>query len=168
MTEGLQWEGPMPLTWQVAEPGPAQTQVMLREAALLLAAINQLEAGREADGTGPDTRRLDRLEAKLDLALHLLARVLEPQAAAGARNVRLGAESLGWDDDAPPAPGQPLVLRLRPSEQLPLTLALPALALAPEAGRAQARFQVLPEDLTDALTQFIFRRHRQAIRARSG
>lgn len=168
MTDGLQWEGPMPLTWHDGEPNPAQRQVMLREAALLLAAVNQLEAGRETDATSPDNRRLDRLEAKLDLALHLLARVLEPQAASGARTVRLGAETLAWDDDAPPAAGQPLVLRLRPSDQLPLTLELPAVAQAPERGQARARFLALPEDLADALTQFVFRRHRQAIRARSG
>ena len=168
MTDGLQWEGPMPLTWHDGEPNLAQRQVMLREAALLLAAVNQLEAGRETDATSPDNRRLDRLEAKLDLALHLLARVLQPQAPAKSRAVSLGAETVAWDDDAPPAEGQAIILSLRPSEQLPLTLELPAVALAPENGRARARFQDLPDDLADTLTQFVFRRHRQAIRARSG
>jgi hypothetical protein len=43
--------------------------------------------------SGPENRRLDRLEAKLDLALHLLAR----SAGAGKRHhlattVRLGGE----------------------------------------------------------------------------
>jgi hypothetical protein len=167
MSEGLLCECRMPLAWREANPDVHGRQAMMREAALLLAAINQMESGHEIEA-GAENRRLDRLEAKLDLALHLLARALEPDAPGGSRLVRLGAEAVAWEDPTPPVEGAMLMLELRPSEALPLTLKLPAVALAPEAGMARAALADLSEPLNDALVQFVFRRHRQAIRARAG
>lgn len=167
MNEGLLCECPMPLAWREAAPDDDARQAMTREAVLLLTAINQIEGGHEIEA-GSENRRLDRLEAKLDLALYLLARALEPAVSTASRRVRLGAEEVAWEDPAPATEGASLVLELRPSEALPLTLKLPAVALAPMAGMARARLAGLPEALNDALVQFVFRRHRQAIRARSG
>ena len=79
MNDGLMCECRMSLAWRESAPDPAARQAMVREAALLLAAINQMESGHEVE-TNAESRRLDRLEAKLDLALHLLARALEPEA----------------------------------------------------------------------------------------
>jgi len=73
-----------------------------------------------------------------------------------------------WEDADAPAEGTALVLELRPSEALPLTLKLSAVALVPMAGMARAQLAGLPEALNDALVQFVFRRHRQAIGARAG
>jgi len=167
MTDGLLCESRMPLAWSEASPEDPERQAMMREATLLLTAINQMEGGHETE-PGTDNRRLDRLEAKLDLALHLLARALEATAPGDARLVRLGAEAVEWEDADAPAEGTALVLELRPSEALPLTLKLPAVALVPMAGMARAQLAGLPEALNDALVQFVFRRHRQAIRARAG
>lgn len=167
MTDSLLCECRMPLVWREARPDEESRQAMMREAALLLTAINQMEGGHEIE-PGPENRRLDRLEAKLDLALHLLGRALEPDAPGATRKVRLGAEEVEWDDPLPPADGVELILELRPSETLPLTLKLPALAQAPESGLARAALTDLTEPLNDALVQFVFRRHRQAVRARSG
>jgi hypothetical protein len=166
MNEGLLCECRMPLAWREAEPEEAERHAMAREATLLLTAINQMEGGHELE-SGAENRRLDRLEAKLDLALHLLARALQPAAPVDSRLVRLGADEVAWEDTRAPADGIPLILELRPSEALPLTLKLPAVALAPMAGMARARLACLSEALNDALVQFVFRRHRQAIRARS-
>ena len=154
------------LLWRETRPEPATLDAVLREAALLLTAINQMEATHEAEPAAAEQRRLERLEAKLDLALHLLARALQPATPAGERALRLSPEDAAWDDDAPPAAGTALMLELCPSSALPLTLRLPALAVQAEAGRARARFVDLPEALREALYQFVFRRHRQAIRAR--
>lgn len=167
MNEGLLCVCRMPLAWREAEPEEAERHATVREATLLLTAINQMEGGHELE-SGAENRRLDRLEAKLDLALHLLARALQPTAPVDSRLVRLGADEVAWEDTRPPADGVPLILELRPSEALPLTLKLPAVALAPMAGMARARLAGLSEALNDALVQFVFRRHRQAIRARAG
>lgn len=168
MTDGLLCECPMPLAWWEAGPDRADRDVMTREAALLLTAINQMEASHDQDGGGQDNRRLDRIEAKLDLALHLLARALQPAAAAPARMVRLSAEIVEWEDTRAPEQGTALILELRPSDALPLTLKLPAEALPSTGYLARARFTALPEALDEALVQFVFRRHRQAIRAKAG
>ena len=168
MTDGLSCTCAMPLAWHPADLDERARQRLLREAALLLAALNQMEGTHEMEGGGTDNRRMERLEAKLDLALHLLARTLEPGAAPPIRNVVLSPLAVTWDDTQAPAAGTPLLLELRPSELLPLTLRLPALAEAPQQGQARARLGKLSEALDDALHQFVFRRHRQAIRARTG
>lgn len=167
MNEGLLCECRMPLVWREASLDNHARETAMREAALLLAAINQMESSHDLEPGGPENRRLDRLEAKLDLALHLLARALEPVGAPAPRLVRLGAEAVEWEDAQAPVEGAALILELRPSDALPLTLKLPAQALAPVADRARARFVGLSETLNDVLVQFVFRRHRQAIRARS-
>jgi hypothetical protein len=168
MSDGLICECRMPLVWREARLDEHERQAMMREAALLLTAVNQMESSHELESGGGENRRLDRLEAKLDLALHLLARALEPATPPTARVVRLGAEAVEWQDAQPPGEGVALVLELRPSETLPITLKLPAVALAPAPGLARARLVDLSEALNDALVQFVFRRHRQAIRARVG
>lgn len=168
MSDGLQCECAMPLAWREAALAPMDVQAMLGEATLLLGAINQIESGHELESGGAENRRLERLEAKMDLVLYLLARSLEPGPAPTSRAVRLGVDRVKWADPAPPAEATALVLELRPSEALPLTVRLPAVALAPDPGMARARLDELPEALVDVLTQFVFRRHRQAIRARTG
>jgi hypothetical protein len=169
MNDGLLCECRMPLVWREATPDESAREVMMREAALLLAAINQMEGSHELESAGAgESRRLERMEAKLDLALHLLARALDTAPSPPGHAIKLGAEGAEWDDDAPPLEGTALVLELRPSESLPLTLKLPAVALAPMPGLARVRLAELTDALNDALMQFVFRRHRQAIRARAG
>jgi hypothetical protein len=158
----------MPLAWHPASLDENARQSLMREAALLLNALNQMESSHDLEGGGAENRRLERLEAKLDLALHLLARTLEPGPAPAARNVVLSPLGVEWNDKQAPAAGTRLILELRPSPHLPLTLRLPALAQDPLPGLARARFEDLPEALDEALHQLVFRRHRQAIRARVG
>lgn len=168
MTDGLSCSGDMPLAWRPANLDEPARQRMMREAALLLAALNQMEGSHELESSGPENRRLDRIEAKLDLTLHLLARTLEPGQGPASRAVTLSPRDVQWNDDLAPDAGTRMILELRPSEHLPLTLRLPATALEPLPGIARARLENLLEALDDALHQFVFRRHRQAIRARAG
>lgn len=166
----LQCECRVPFAWRAlaAEMPDAATHAeTLREATLLLTAINQMEAGHESESGDAGQKRLERLEAKLDLALHLLARALLPAEPPPERTVWLSPEEAAWPDDAPPAPGTSLELELRPSATLPLPLRLPAVALAAEGGQARARFIETTDGLSEALYQFVFRRHRQALRARN-
>lgn len=168
MTDGLSCSGNMPLAWRASDLDEPARQGMMREAALLLAALNLMEGSHELESGGPENRRLDRLEAKLDLVLYLLAHTLEPGPPPASRRVTLTPGGVEWNDDALPAAGSPVILSWRPSEQLPLTLRLPATALEPLPGIARVRLDNPPEALDDALHQFVFCRHRQAIRARAG
>lgn len=167
MTDGLSCTFSVPMSWWPENLNEADRLARMREAALILAALNQMESSHEMESSGPDNRRFERLEAKLDLALHLLARALHPGAPPSAREVMLSPREITWSDPHPPSAGEPLVLELRPSEQLPLSLKLPAFGLEPLNGLARARIENPPEALDEALHQFVFRRHRQAIRARS-
>jgi hypothetical protein len=168
MTDGLACEIDMPLAWRPATLDLATRQSRIRAAALLLSALNQMESSHEAEAGSPENRRLERIEAKLDLTLHLLARVLDPDELATPRKVRLGPDGAQWPDPAPPPAGTTVLLVMRPSEVLPLNLELPAVAREPLAGEARVGFEDLSEALDAALYQFVFRRHRQAIRARGG
>lgn len=167
MTDGLSCVCHLPLAWHVQNLDEPARQAMLREAALLLNAINQMEGMHELEPSGTENRRMERLEAKLDLTLYLLARTLEPGTAPAGLPVTLAPDRVEWPDPAPPAEGAQLVLELRPSEVLPLTLRLPALALAPLPGVARVAFGAMDSALEDSLHQYVFRRHRQAIRAKT-
>lgn len=167
MTEqGLWCECHLPLKWGILDTSLTPTAGLEREALLLLTAINQMEAGHETETGGGEHRRLERLEAKLDLALFLLARTLEPGPSPTPVEVKLSPEAIRWRENRPPHAGTPLLLELRPSSTLPLSLRLPAMAMASEDGWARASLLGLAEPVAEALHQFIFRRHRQAIRAR--
>jgi hypothetical protein len=168
MPDGLSCTYRMPLAWHATQFDPQTRQSCIVEATMLLGALNQMESSHEADTGSPENRRLDRIEAKLDLTLYLLARRLETAPPADLREVILSPVGMQWPDPAPPAEGSLLMVEFQPSETLPLSLRLPAIALAPLAGQAQVRFESLSEGLDEALYQFVFRRHRQAIRARTG
>ena len=146
-----------------AEPVDTHAQM------LLLQAINQIESAHETEPVNADSRRLERLEAKLDLTLFLLARTLEPSPPGPPHNVRLLPEGLIWQESSPasrPEPGARVTLALRPSTALPLTLKLSAEVSEVRATEIQTSFTHLDEDTLEAWHQLVFRRHRQAIRAR--
>ena len=168
MTDGLTCDCLIPLAWHAAQLEPQTRHSRILEAALLLAALNQMESSHELESGHPENRRLDRIEAKLDLTLHLLARTLETSEPAKPVMVQLSPLGAQWPDSAPPLAGSTLLVELRPSEALPLSLKLAAIALEPQAGLACVRFDDMSEALAEALYQFVFRRHRQAIRARTG
>ncbi len=165
----LQCECRVPFAWRAAGAEDAAARAgAVHQATLLLDAINQMEASsHEGEPGDAGQKRLERLEAKLDLALHLLARSLQPAVTLPERTVWLSPEGAAWQDDAPPIPGTDLDLELRLSAALPLPLRLPAVAVAADGGRARARFVEPTEALSEALYQFVFRRHRQALRARN-
>jgi hypothetical protein len=166
MSDGLACECLIPFAWRATDPDAPGGEVLLRgEAALLLVAINQLEAGHELESSAADSR-LERIEAKLDLALHLLARVLNTGPAPAVRHVRLTPEGAEWNESTPPPEGTRLILEFHLSEALPLSVKLTAIAIASSPDLARAQFTGLGGDLEDALYQFVFRRHRQAIRSK--
>jgi hypothetical protein len=168
MTDGVEFEYLMPFSWRPGGEADMAHGPLMAEALLVLNAINHMESQPESShgepAAGGDNARLSRVEAKLDLALNLLARTLGAPQGMSNRMVRLGPEEIAWAETNPPEPGTPLILELCPSPVLPVALRLPAESLPPEPGLARARLSGLPEALDASLHQFIFRRHRQAIR----
>ena len=167
----------LPLAWRVGPP-PADAGGGWRETGvLLLRALASLDSHAVAEHDSEqaaELRRLERLEAKLDLLL-----LLEAEARRGerppTRDMVLRASGVEWREiGAPPPAGARLGLQLHLSPLLPLPLALPArvLTVTPpqglEGGRVATAFEPLGEELEDAFTRTLFRFHRRAIHARHG
>jgi len=107
-----------------------------------------------------------RMEAKLDLSMQLLGRILEQITAS------LDACSVRWSIRGarlqPPgaahlAAGTEGVLHIQPCEWLPECLQLPACVLAMDDERLWLRFPAFAPGLNDALERHLFRQHRRQI-----
>lgn len=133
------------------------------EALLILRVANQMQGHipREGETEGPSAR----LEAKLDLALHLLARSVHaarPQPAA----ITLWAEGCDFAAAAKETAGVQGVLTLYPSSALPLPLHLPAQLTEATTAGLQAHWVGMAEAVTEAWEQWLFRQHRRSIQGR--
>jgi hypothetical protein len=164
---------PDPEAWLFAEAlhvdGPARLHLHdpplpegAREAALqVLAAIAVVEDRRGDDG-GPasDTGlAIRRLEAKLDLTLLLLARLLPELQVPSPREARLGVRGLRLDGPVPAGPAA--VLHWQPADWLPVTVQLPLRRMGAAGGSSWWAFETLGGGLEDALERHIFRLHRR-------
>ncbi|MDV3468778.1 PilZ domain-containing protein [Stenotrophomonas sp. C3(2023)] len=139
----------------------------------LLRTIALVEEGRsdEHDERGESSLALQRLDAKLDLTLMLLGRLLRQQGDPlplrplrwSRRGIRL---ELGPRSGA--SAGTAGVARLQPSDWLPDHADLPVVVLAEAANGAGGhylwlRFEELGEGLEMAMERHLFRVHRRQI-----
>jgi len=152
-------------------PGAGPGRLAQAEALLLgLAQVEDLRGEESEDKRGELPMLAQRMDAKLDLMLVLLGRLVRQSGQAlpprplrwSARGLRLQAGGL-----ALPADGEAGLLRVQPSDWLPDELELPAtvLARADDAGGSWAwlRFPALPAGLEEALERHLFRMHRRQV-----
>lgn len=156
----------MPIIWE-KQALDAHLLASLRQSAqLLMHALNLMDTGlvHEAEA---EHAHLQKLDAKIDLILHLLAQSLQgKQPLPQAMPVELGPEIISWQEfGTPPAVGDTLVLGLYLTPGLPLPLRLPAHITASADGRVTARLAELGEYLDEAWQQWVFRQHRRDIHA---
>jgi len=148
----------------------AHAQSLLRAVAMI-EDMGAHERPHEHDELPPFNQRM---EAKLDLNLLLLGRVLEQTTPAlpvrGVRWSLRGARLQHLEGDEPhPAPGSEGVLRIQLCDWLPEPLQLPARVLAADAAHLWLRFPAFTSALSDALERHLFRQHRRQIaRVRMG
>jgi len=149
----------------VIRPGTAET--LLRSVALV-------EDARSYDGhddRSDATLQVQRLEAKLDLVMVLLGRLVRQSAQDlplrplrwSRRGIRLEQGSRSGA-----APGSMGVIRLQPCDWLPDHIDLPVVIVAEAANGAGAhylwlRFEGLSDALEMALERHLFRLHRRQI-----
>ncbi|MFN3594488.1 MAG: PilZ domain-containing protein [Thiobacillaceae bacterium] len=131
---------------------------------LLLRVLNlmQPQAPREAGAEALTTR----LEAKLDLALHLLARLIgggTPAPAPAA--ITLSAEGCRLPAKGPLQTAEPCLVQLYPESSLPLPLELPAVVTASAGVMAALSWLDMPETVREAWEQWLFRQHRRVVQA---
>jgi len=146
-------------------PGrPAHAQSLLRAVAMI-EDMGMHERQHEHEDLAPFNQRM---EAKLDLNLLLLGRMLERTTPAlPMRHVRwsLRGACLQYleNEASRPVPDTEGILSIQPCDWLPESLELPARVLAADTGHLWLRFPAFPPALSDALERHLFRQHRRQI-----
>jgi len=149
----------------VIRPGSAET--LLRSVALV-------EDARSDDGhddRGESSAQMQRLEAKLDLTMVLLGRLVRQSAQdLDLRPLRWSRRGIRLEQGARSgaAAGSLGVIRLQPCDWLPDHIDLPVAVLAEAATGAGAhflwlRFEPMSDGLEMALERHLFRLHRRQI-----
>ncbi|KRG67928.1 hypothetical protein ABB27_07945 [Stenotrophomonas terrae] len=146
---------------------PGSTEMLLRSIALVEDARN---ADDGSDERNDNSLQLQRLEARLDLTLVLLGRLLQRDAPAATitalRWSRHGLR-LQRDELAGYAAGTKGVVRLQPAEWLPDLIELPVVVLAeaatPNGPQLWVRLDAQNEALLAAVERHLFRLHRKQI-----
>lgn len=136
-----------------------------------LAVAEDLRGGDDSEDRGEPVQSTQRIEAKLDLILGLLARLVDARGdALQLRAVRWSHRGLRLDLPAASglSSGDCGVLRLQPAEWLSDHIELPARVLATAPGlngnhHLWLRFDGLLPGLTDALERHLFRLHRRQV-----
>lgn len=172
MSNPLAYEDVLPLSWTVLPAAPdAATLRRLNEAGE--AALRMLTALEEqphelGEDDSAVVHELQRLDAKLNLALEMLAELLARNSAQTDRRwMRLTAAGIEWGCPVSPEPHSLVMLRIVLSPRLPRPLELLArvegVSADGDARRVAARFEGLSEPLADGLERLIFIHHRRAV-----
>lgn len=171
--QGVFHAADLPLSWMpLGQCPPAQAEQWQHQGVALLRALSVIEmpvSELDRDTASAAGKAMERLEAKLDLALSLMMQLaareqigLPPVCA-----VILRADSAEWIDQSAPEAGQMLLISLHISPKLPQPLTLPARVTATErreqGTRVKADFIHLNEELADWLERTLFRFHRRSI-----
>lgn len=163
----------LPCAWQPRSLDAPDLDSLWHEARLLLLLAQHGEApgNRDPERAGHSEHAQARLEAKLDLAMHLLARSLGlEQPATPALELLLRHDGLTLPPGLATVPDQPgcclLGQRPGPEQTLPLPLSLPARVTRLDAAGARMHWLAMPLDLEELWSQWLFRQHRRAIQAR--
>ncbi len=145
---------------------PGASEMLLRSVAMVEDARTTDDGEERTDNSA----QLQRLEARMDLVLVLLGRLLQDSIQAPASTaLRWSRRGLRIDQAAPRAPeaGTTGVLRLQPAEWLPDQIELPVTVLATaesvQGCQLWLRLDPVSEPLASALDKHLFRLHRKQI-----
>lgn len=157
----LSVEVSLPMCWQALD---APFDASLAQGNRLL--LHTLNAMESSHLEATSDRTMERIEAKLDLTLHWLARSLHAATPMPAsRLLRLDPEGLAWREDSPIRIGDRLRITVYPSPSIQAPLELDAKRVSSEGGWVSARVQYLDADGQEEWTQWVFRMHRRMIQA---
>jgi hypothetical protein len=162
--EMLKVDAALPMSWAQHDFTDTETESLWHGSLLTLRVANLMEAvpGRESESE----RGSERLEAKLDLSLYLLA-----QALSGGRRppppsaLTLMADGVRFRAATPPPMEANLLLHLYSAAGLPVPVQLPARVVEVDANQVQVRWLSIPEPAREAWEQWLFRQHRRAVQA---
>lgn len=169
---GVFYAAELPLSWTaldyLQEPQAEQWQ---HDSVALLRALAVFEAPvaeTDRDVSSAAGKSMERLEAKLDMALNLMMQLVRQQVELPApHSVILRAHSMEWVGETVPETNQSILVSLYLSPKLPQPLCIPATVVALDktntSTRVQAKFTHLNQEMEDWLERTLFRFHRRSI-----
>jgi hypothetical protein len=173
--QGVSFSAELPLSWEALTEQPPFTLQgwMLANVAMLrgLATMEAMQGDKENELGPVAGKALERLEAKIDLSLTLLARLLANRSDfPPTLPITLSPDFIEWVEEKGPETGREVLLSLYLSRALPTPLLLPARVVAserrPGGTHTRAVFIRFSEEMEDWLERTVFRHHRRAIHAR--
>jgi hypothetical protein len=167
----LTYQTKVPFSWQ---PIDSVTPLAIEESRYanlaMLRALSTLDATPEKDHDADPAvaKAIDRLEAKLDIAVTLLSRLVAQQTEIPAvASLAFGVRQASWSSVVPmPAVGSNVLLKLHLSPILPQALQLYACVVKSDADSCVAEYLDQDEELEEWITRTIFRYHRRTLQAR--
>jgi hypothetical protein len=170
--QGIFYAAELPLSWTaLSRIQPLKIQQWQHEALTLLHALAVIETPvveADRDISSSAGKSMERLEAKLDLALNLMMQLVRQQAELPPpHSVILRADAIEWTDTAAPPVAQQILLSLHLSPLLAQALLIPATVTTVETlengTRVRASFTHLNQEMEDWLERTLFRYHRRSI-----
>ncbi|KAF1005527.1 MAG: hypothetical protein GAK28_03280 [Luteibacter sp.] len=135
--------------------------------ASVLVAVSALMERRSETGEedSPLSQEVARLDAKLNVLMEIVNRLLLPQSGLPARlPLRFNAFGAVLPWDGLPPVGQAVMLRLHFDACRALPLELPGVRLpGPSDGRGFVGFEGLSEAVRDGIERLVFRQHRRQV-----
>lgn len=170
--QGIFYAADLPLSWAALEHlSPHQVEQWQHDAVALMRALAVIEAPiaeADRDTASAAGKAMERLEAKLDLALNMIVQLARQQAELPAPHpVILRADSVDWSDTVVPQAGQLILVSLHLSPKLPQPVLVPAsvvnLESMADCTRVRAKFTHLNQEVEEWLERTLFRFHRRSI-----
>ena len=165
----LAYHDVLPVVWEsVDRPPDAFRLASLEEANLLLlracVAVEEYPARDKHEDLHPLAHELARLDFKLNLVLHLLATLVDRDAAGNPVPVQFNALGASWKAaDKAPALGSRGLLRIRLRGSLPQSLALYAEVTENLGGGMSANFLGMTPAVAELIQLLCFLKHRQQV-----
>jgi len=167
-SERVAWDAAFHATCEsVARPDAAALSLINDRNASVLVAVSAL-MDRRSDTVEDDnalTQEVARLDAKLNVLMEIVNRLLLPQAGLPARiGLRFNAAGAVLPWSGLPAVGQPVLLKIHFDVCRALPLELPGIrAAGPADGKGFIAFDGLTEAVRDGIERLVFRQHRRQI-----
>ncbi|HVI54124.1 MAG TPA: PilZ domain-containing protein [Luteibacter sp.] len=167
-SEHVAWDARFHAT---CEPGPRPDAAALalindRNASVLVAVSALMDRRSDiGEDDSPLTQEVARLDAKLNVLMEIVNRLLLPQSGLPARiALRFNASGAVLPWDGLPPIGQPALLKLHFDACRALPLELPGVRLAgPSDGKGFLAFEGLSEPVRDGIERLVFRQHRRQV-----
>ena len=167
---GITLHAHLPLDWQATQSFPPLLLAEWMHSNLIcLHALAALEShDKDIDTSATGEHVAGRLEAKVDLLLHLVGELIrKQQPSPPSVDVALGADEIIWDSTTPIATGSEGTITLFLSPRLHWPLTLPVHVISVQGTKVHAKPVHLSEEVQEWLERTLFRYHRRALQARA-